>query len=270
MRTYIKFITIMLIIISSVMITGQTCTTQANVDVNEIKNEGECRNHPDAVWFDGKCWYDTNHDGYADDLISKDCNEYCNINDEYCKEEDQRVWYECQIIDNCYKLERMGITINKCGVECLDNKNCRRGKNCVDYKCENEICGDNQCDMNTENCTCVDCPVSIGHKCCNGTDIAGNCCSNEECNTEETCKNNVCTPILKCGDGICSSEIGENCDNCSTDCKPTEGFICCSGSIIVGNCCLNENCTSNEVCTNNTCISLVQLPESNQTENITE
>lgn len=258
-----KLVLVGILIISLLIFTG--CQTNVNVDANELKNEGECRNAGgDYLWLAGRCCFDKNHNGNCDDDEGRrSCSNDCSQSG--CMEDNQFKPYDCVVgEDGCLHRKVLGIQTGRCNVECLDNDGCRLGQKCVKYKCENKECGDGQCD-DTENCNCVDCKVSVGSVCCNGNMYSGDCCTDSNCKQGKTCENNICKAVPKCGDGICQAEIGENCGNCTDDCKTPKDSICCSGSIVQGNCCSNEQCNKNETCIVNSC-TLVQQTLTNDTE----
>ena len=245
-----------ILILSIVILAG--CRTNINIDANEAKNEVECRNiEGDYIWVAGRCCPDTNNNNFCDDdeglgscTTGKECEQ------SGCMDYNQFIPYDCVVgEDNCLHKKEVNIQIDRCSVECLNAEGCNLGQKCVNYKCENKVCGDGQCD-DTENCKCVDCPTPKDSKCCEGVVYKGDCCSNEDCNEdEETCENNICTLIPKCGDGMCNGD--ETCLTCDKDCIK-EGEFCCNEVVVSGDCCTNEDCEGDEICTDNVCTTIEQ------------
>jgi len=56
----------------------------------------------------------------------------CTGDEEECKGENEKVWYICTS-DNTW--QEKGITLNKCGVECLSGIDCDSGFKCDNYNC---------------------------------------------------------------------------------------------------------------------------------------
>ena len=249
-----------LIITSLVLIIGLSgCKTNVIVDTNKINDEAQCRNQNGPYfWLSGKCCLDSNSDGICDqDAGSRSCSDDCSLPG--CMENEQFRPYDCVVgEDGCLQRKVLDFQINRCNVECLNDNGCRRNERCVNYKCEEIICGDGLCDP-TEDCTCSDC-INEDQVCCSGDVYAGECCLDDDCNEDETCGENKCALAPYCGDGICSSD--ENCNNCDLDCL-NEGEICCDNTATLGVCCTNENCGGNEACTDNICTIIEQTTEEN-------
>ncbi len=244
------------VLIVLIVITG----CHANIDVNKIKNEVECRELTGTyIWIAGRCCLDSNQNGVCDDDEgSRSCSDACS--QPGCMEDNQFKAYDCvKGKDGCLHRKVLSIQVGRCNVECLNADACRLGQKCVNYKCEDKICGDRQCD-DTENCNCIDCSVPEGSICCLGIAYQGDCCIDNDCLVEEICENYVCTPVPKCGDGICHLEAGEDCQSCVSDCRIPEGSICCSAVVVEGNCCTSEDCVEHETCINNDCIAVEQKP----------
>ena len=127
------------------------CQTNVNVNANQIKNQIDCENSGSTyLWMAGRCCFDKDLSGACDDDEGRQsCSDTCSI--EGCMEDNQFKPYDCVGgEDGCYHRKVLEIQIDRCGVECLNDDGCNIGKKCFNYKCENKICGDGQCD-DTEN-----------------------------------------------------------------------------------------------------------------------
>ena len=85
-------------------------------------------------------------------------------------------------------------------------ENCQA--DCTSF-CPNLVCDSN------EDCTCSDC---YGQQ--------SVCSINQVCDTSG---NGQCvvSAQVNCGDGICTGLVGDNCNDCSSDCPLVTGYSCC-------------------------------------------
>lgn len=132
-----------------------------------------------------------------------DCksDERCSSNKcekDRCKDGVQGTYEDCEecpedfLQDGQYCCNKKVVQGNCCKTsDCKEHQECKENK-CIDL----EYCGNNKCDIseNCGNCT-VDCQTPKDSVCCSGNTFQGNCCSNEQCNTNETCISNLCTAI---------------------------------------------------------------------------
>lgn len=245
--------------ISLLIITG--CPFQANVNVDASKeaDDFECKNRgADYIDVAGNCCLDENHNNKCDKEESKaPCDDECS--EPICSGDNKKIYYDCvKKEDGCKSYEPKGMLLEKCGIQCFSEDDCKSDERCFNNKCEKDRCDDGV-QGTYENCE--NCPKDFlkeGLYCCNKQVIKGSCCSDVNCDKDEICENNVCKAVPKCGDSICQTEIGENCGNCTVDCQTPKDNVCCSGNIVQGNCCTNEQCKVNEACISNLCTAIEQ------------
>ncbi len=163
----------------------------------------------------------------------------------------------CEVDENCFDCPK--------DCECVDDEYCSaEEKICVVSTCGDGRCRFGECSL---GCT-VDCGIS-------------DCCGNGDCDTAigETCNTcsvdcGVCPVTPVCGNKVCES--GENCYDCSRDCKCVDGEYCspeekicvmptcgdgrCGPYENSMNCCLDCDCElRGEVC--NTVTHKCEMPD---------
>lgn len=95
----------------------------------------------------------------------------------------------CQIDGNCSKKIEEGYILNKCGVECLNNSDCKPGYRCANYECCSDPCREDYC-LADEFVRC-----DISSDSCNKAVILGltkgkcgvKCITNSDCNLGMRC-----------------------------------------------------------------------------------
>jgi len=102
-------------------------------------------------------------------------------------------------------------------------------ENSIEFDIHTPGISSNRKNINYEKEVCKQCPKDSGFTCLN---ISTNCTKDSECGSGICNLANVCDEIKWVIDGQCSTEVGENCINSPTDCKPGNNHKCDNGKII--------------------------------------
>jgi hypothetical protein len=97
-------------------------------------------------------------------------------------------------------------------------------------------CGDNICSSTESVVTCPgDCTSFCPDLVCDPTEdcICSDCYGLQDgCPVNEICDISgsgqcVATTLISCGDDICTGLVGDNCNDCPSDCPTPQGYSCC-------------------------------------------
>jgi len=221
--------------------------------VINVKTEVECFQYSNTgyIWIANACCLDFNENGRcdADERAGQTlCNDECSQT--ICGGDNKRVFYDCVRKENgCTQLDAKGVIISECGVECIDGSHCKSDERCFNNKCEKNKCGDGSCGLYEDCGSCEKDCLRENQVCCDKKSIEGDCCTDDDCESEGICESNKCQ---SCGNEVCDES--EDCLSCPLDCLDEEaGEICCEGQTFMGGCCNDSGCDGNMTCIENIC-----------------